>query len=127
MISLTCSELVEQCAKHRLSKKYRKKEELVKRLEDFYAQPTHHVTCKEFFEYMQKRWKVAKKDNGANSGEWFEETATNVVADLAGDPDVETPTRKKNVARPGLDNKTTQQRIGNTVVLSTRQDRVTTW
>ena len=72
MISLTCSELVEQCAKHRLSKKYRKKEELVKRLEDFYAQPTHHVPCKEFFEYLQKRWKVVKKDNpdnGANRGE----------------------------------------------------------
>ena len=74
------------CVKNNLPKKFRKKEELVKRLQDFHAQPTHQVPCKEFFQYTHQRWKAAKKDK-TNRAEWFQDTATNLRNELSHDPD----------------------------------------
>ena len=80
--SLKCAKLVELCKKHKLPIKYRNKSELIIRLEDFFAKPTHQVPCKEFFEYMSAQWKDNKKDIASDDEQlqqrrlqWFKEYA----------------------------------------------------
>ena len=76
----TCQQLLKQCQKFNLETGYRNKQDLILRLEDYFAQPTHSVPEKDFFMHTRREWKEAKKrlmaegqDYEASRAEFFKD------------------------------------------------------
>ena len=60
---LTCEQLVEVCKKEDIDQDYSLKEQLVRRLQNHYAESFTATPDKEFFSYIRNQWKKAKKKN----------------------------------------------------------------
>ena len=58
----TVAELQKQCEKHGLDKKYRLKQDLVDRLEEFFDNAFDATPSKKFFLFLRDNWKQKKKD-----------------------------------------------------------------